>query len=167
MSTVTIRPATPADAAGVAAVWTESARAGFRDLLPPGHPFPTADGARFAAQLTEARVRVLVADEGGGLLGHTTFGTSRDADAAPEVGEVRSFFVSPAAWRRGVGSIMMAHALEGLAELGFGAATVWSFADNERANAFYERHGFTRDGTTRTEEVWAHLPEVRYRRTLR
>ncbi len=47
--------------------------------------------------------------------------------------------------------------------LGF---TVWSFAANEPANAFYEAHGFARDGAERTEETWAHLLEVRYRRAL-
>jgi RimJ/RimL family protein N-acetyltransferase len=44
--------------------------------------------------------------------------------------------------------------------------TVWSFAANERANRFYETHGFTRDGAQKTEEVWADLLEVRYRRSL-
>ena len=43
---------------------------------------------------------------------------------------------------------------------------VWSFAANERANAFYEAHGFTRDGAERTEAAWAHVPEVRYLRPL-
>ncbi len=33
-------------------------------------------------------------------------------------------------------------------------------------NAFYEAHGFTRDGAERTEAAWAHLPEVGYRRPL-
>ena len=49
---------------------------------------------------------------------------------------------------------------------GYSEATVWSFADNERANAFYENAGFTRDGAERTEDVWANIPEVRYRRRL-
>jgi hypothetical protein len=43
---------------------------------------------------------------------------------------------------------------------------VWSFAANERANAFYERAGFTRDGAEKTEDTWAHLLEVRFRRSL-
>jgi GNAT superfamily N-acetyltransferase len=111
-------------------------------------------------------VRILVADEDGELLGHTTIGTSRDGDAEPEVGEVRSFFVHPSAWRRGVGRALMAAALDGLTELGFARATVWSFADNARANAFYEVHGFERDGTERREAAWADILEVRYRRAL-
>ena len=60
----------------------------------------------------------------------------------------------------------MAAALDDLRERGYSEATVWSFADNERANRFYERAGFTRDGAERTEEAWAHIREVRYRRTL-
>jgi GNAT superfamily N-acetyltransferase len=111
-------------------------------------------------------VRILVADDGGELQGHTAFGTSRDADADDVVGEVRSFFVRPSAWRRGVGKALMAGALEGLPELGFGQATLWSFDANERANAFYEAQGFKRDGTERREEVWAGILEVRYRRPL-
>ena len=43
---------------------------------------------------------------------------------------------------------------------------MWSFAANERANRFYETHGFARDGARKTEEVWADLLEVRYRRSL-
>ena len=53
-----------------------------------------------------------------------------------------------------------------LRELGYESASLWSFAANERANAFYEAAGFTRDGSERTEEVWGHIPELRYRRSL-
>ncbi|MEA2330505.1 MAG: hypothetical protein QOH58_643 [Thermoleophilaceae bacterium] len=111
-------------------------------------------------------MRTLVADRDGELLGHTTFGTSRDRDAVPTVGEVRSLFIRPAAWRMGVGTALMGRALEELPELGFAEATLWSFADNHRANAFYERHGFGRDGRQQREQVWAGLLEVRYRRAL-
>ena len=69
-------------------------------------------------------------------------------------------------WRQGVGRALMAAALESLRERGCSEATVWSFAANDRANAFYERAGFTRDGAEKTEDVWAHLLEVRFRRSL-
>jgi ribosomal protein S18 acetylase RimI-like enzyme len=60
----------------------------------------------------------------------------------------------------------MAAALDDLAARRYAEATVLSFAANDRANAFYERHGFTRDGAERREEHWANIPEVRYRRAL-
>ena len=161
-----IRPATAADAEALAALWEASARAGFTELLAPGHPFPTFDPMRVVQRLADDGLRVLVADEDGELLAHTTFGTSRDADVDSSVAEVRSFYVHPSAWRRGIGSALMERALSGMVEMDFEQATLWSFAENARANAFYERHGFERDGTTRAEEVWARVPEVRYRRSL-
>jgi GNAT superfamily N-acetyltransferase len=116
--------------------------------------------------LTDPAVTLLVAEENGEHLGYCTCGESRDPDASPEMGEVRTLFVAPAAWRHGAGSALMAAALDDLRARGYSEASVWSFADNERANRFYERHGFTRDGGVRTEETWAHIPEVRYRRRL-
>jgi ribosomal protein S18 acetylase RimI-like enzyme len=116
--------------------------------------------------LSDPAVTLLVAEEGGEALGYCTSGECRDPDVSPRVGEVRTLFVAPGAWRRGVGSALMAAALDDLRERGYSEATVWSFADNERANSFYERHGFTRDGADRTEETWADILEVRYRRSL-
>jgi GNAT superfamily N-acetyltransferase len=109
---------------------------------------------------------MLLAEEDGELLGFTACGESRDPDAGDDVGEVRTLFVAAGGWRRGVGSALMTAALDDLRARGYSEATVWSFAANERANAFYEAHGFERDGVEKTEEVWAHLLEVRYRREL-
>jgi GNAT superfamily N-acetyltransferase len=161
-----IRSATPDDAEAMSGLWDASARAGFAELLPVGHPFPSFDPDRLVELLADDGVRVLVDDRDGELRGHTSFGTSRDEDADASTGEVRSFFVSPSAWRCGIGTGLMARALEGLAQLGFEDATLWSFDANGRANGFYEHLGFRRDGATRTEAIWAYVLEVRYRRTL-
>ena len=109
---------------------------------------------------------MLMAEDESGVLGFTMCGESRDPDATDEAGEVRTMFVVSAAWGRGAGSALMTAALDDLRERGYSEATVWSFADNERANRFYERHGFSRDGAERAEEVWANILEVRYRRSL-
>jgi RimJ/RimL family protein N-acetyltransferase len=159
-----IRPATLEDVEALGALWDASARAAFAPLLPPGHPFPDPqpDRMREAAD----RGTLFVAEQSGELAGFVAVGSSRDPDPEPGVGEVRSFFVAAGRWRRGIGRELMAAGLAGLEERGYEQAIVWSFADNERANAFYERQGFARDGATRTEVVWALIPEVRYRRTL-
>jgi RimJ/RimL family protein N-acetyltransferase len=57
----------------------------------------------------------------------------------------------------------MGAALASLRELGYTEATLWSFDANARANAFYEHHGFRRDGAEKREGLWAGLLEVRYR----
>ncbi len=69
-------------------------------------------------------------------------------------------------WRGGVGRVLMDAALADLGVRGYSLATVWSFADNERANRFYEESGFERDGGERREPVWADILELRYRRAL-
>ena len=124
------------------------------------------DPDRWHALLADTAVTMLVAEEDGELLGFTACGESRDDDAGPSVGEVRTLFVAPGRWRGGVGRALMAAALADLGERGHSHATVWSFAANARANGFYEAHGFERDGAERTEEVWDDALEVRYRRAL-
>jgi GNAT superfamily N-acetyltransferase len=116
--------------------------------------------------MEDPAVSILMAEEDGELLGCCTCGESRDQDGASSVGEVRSLFVAAGRWRRGVGRVLMDAALDSLRERGHTEATLWSLAANERANAFYESVGFTRDGAEKTEDAWAHLPEVRYRRSL-
>jgi ribosomal protein S18 acetylase RimI-like enzyme len=67
---------------------------------------------------------------------------------------------------QGVGQQLIVAALDDLPRRGYRDVTVWSFADNERANRFYEASGFAPDGAGRTEEAWAHIAELRYRRTV-
>jgi GNAT superfamily N-acetyltransferase len=153
----------PGDQPAWSRLWDESARAAFAELLPPGHPFPEVDPERWHARLADPALTMLVAEEEDGeLLGFTACGESRDPDAGAAVGEVQTLFVATGSWRRGVGRVLVEAALADLAERGYAEATVWSFAANERANAFYEAHGFERDGAERTEEAWADIAQVRY-----
>ena len=147
-------------------MWFDGAHEGFGPLLPPGHAYPTGRPGGWEALLANPAVTLLMAEDAGEVVGYTACGESRDADAAPEVGELRTMFVSPARWRGGVGRALLAAALDELRRRGYSEVTLWSFADNERANAFYEANGFERDGAERTEEAWAHILEVRYRRAL-
>jgi ribosomal protein S18 acetylase RimI-like enzyme len=146
----------------------ESWREGFVPILPSEFQLPDADS--FAPRLAEALrgdgVHSTLAVEGPRMLGWVTYGVNRDSDAEPGEGELRSIFVHPDAWRSGVGSALLEHALGELAALGYRAATLWSFDDNDRANGFYERHGFERDGAEQRREFSAGALEVRYRREI-
>ena len=146
----------------------EAWREAFVPILPPSFRLPDPD--EFAPRLAEALgadgVRSTLALEGERLAGWISFGANRDLDAAPAVAEVRAIFIHPAAWRSGVGAALMAHALGELAREGYSEATLWSFEANAGANAFYERHGFERDGGQQRREFSAGALEVRYRRAL-
>jgi ribosomal protein S18 acetylase RimI-like enzyme len=127
--------------------------------------FPEPSPDRVLERLDDRELSLLVADDGE-LAGFTTCGVSRDDDVGPEVGELWTFFVATGRWRQGVGRALMAAALDDLREREYVEATVWSFADNARANAFYEAHGFVRDGAEVREAEWADILQVRYRRAL-
>jgi ribosomal protein S18 acetylase RimI-like enzyme len=110
-------------------------------------------------------VRAFVTEGGGGLAGLVVYGLNRDAEPPAGAGEIRALFVHPSRWRSGLGRDLVERACADLGEMGYSAATLWSLRDNERANGFYERLGFKRDGATQTRE---HLggPEVRYAKSL-
>jgi GNAT superfamily N-acetyltransferase len=148
-------------------MWDESARAAFTELLPEGHRFPEVNAELWFALIEDPQVSLLLVEgQDGEIIGESACGSSRDEDANPSVGEVRSFFVAAGRWREGIGRRLLTAGLNVLREHGYREATVWSLDANDRANAFYEANGFTRDGAEKTEDAWAGLPEVRYRRTL-
>jgi hypothetical protein len=106
-------------------------------LLPAGHALPEAQRERWHERL---------ADPGGSML---------VAEQREQAGGALLGFV-------GCGESRDPDAAAGTGEL----QTVWSFAANDGANAFYEAHGFRPDGAERREEAWAGILEIRYRRTL-
>jgi ribosomal protein S18 acetylase RimI-like enzyme len=165
---VELRPAAEADVQAMVELQLDSWREGFVPILPDEFRLPDPDSfqPRLAEALRGPGVHSTLGFEGERLVGWVTYGANRDADAEPGEGELRSIFVHPGAWRSGVGSALLEHALAELARDGYQAATLWSFADNDRANRFYERHGFERDGAEQRREFSAGALEVRYRRAL-
>ncbi|HVG74182.1 MAG TPA: GNAT family N-acetyltransferase [Thermoleophilaceae bacterium] len=127
---------------------------------------PGLEPGLFDELLANPAVSVLIAEDNEEVVGYVGCGTSRDDDIGDNVGEIRSLFVASSSWRTGVGKALTTAALDDLRERGYTEAIVWSFASNDRANRFYEAQGFTRDGAERTEERFADIPSVRYRRNL-
>ncbi|MBO0787214.1 MAG: GNAT family N-acetyltransferase [Actinobacteria bacterium] len=114
------------------------------------------------------RSGVVVADAGDRLAGFAHFCPSRDEDADPaRTGELSSIYLLPESWGRGVGRQLMTAALAGLAEAGYGQATLWVLDSNDRARRFYRMAGWAVDGAVKQEEGPGFtLTEVRYRRPL-
>jgi GNAT superfamily N-acetyltransferase len=144
----------------------------YRGLLPDEH-LDALDVARWTAGwqrlLTGERPRaaalVAVADER--VVGFVDVVPSRDDDAAADTAEVTSIYVLPAAWGTGAGRALMAAAVDSSRSEGFRAATLWVLRGNERARRFYERAGWSVDGTEKDDVVaGVTVTEVRYRRDL-
>jgi GNAT superfamily N-acetyltransferase len=90
---------------------------------------------------------------------------SREADLGPDAAELVAMYVDPDHWRQGVGNALMLVALERLAGLPYEEAVLWTFRENERAIAFYERHGWRPDGAEKIHPRTGE-PAVRFRRPV-
>lgn len=164
--------AQPADAMAVAHLHVRAWQAAYRGLLFDEY-LDALDPAAWATRYTfgdedPAQPATLLAlDDGEQILGFATFGPSRDADRAG-AGELLALYVDPDRWRGGIGRTLIAGARGRLAELGFEQASLWVLAGNERAENFYQRDGWTADGTRRPAKVAGiSVEDLRYSRSLR
>ncbi len=166
--TVTIRAAVQEDAREIADVHVASWRWSYRDDLPAAQleRVSIQDRERmwtewFASH--EPAAGLLVADDDGRVVGFCGFGASRDDGAAADTGEVRTIYLLQKVAGRGIGRELFARANDRLRELGYRRATLWVLETNERSRHFYERAGWSWDGTTSAHQFeCANLPIVRY-----
>jgi GNAT superfamily N-acetyltransferase len=170
---MTIREASPEDAAGIAAVHVGSWRAAYAALLPP--EFLDSLDVTERATWWEARLRapdgptVLVAPgPGGRLLGFSCLRPWPGGDLDPATtAELAALYTLPEAWGTGLGRRLTEASVERLLDDGFRTALLWVFAGNERARRFYEAAGWRADGVVAREETGGVLlDELRYARHL-
>jgi GNAT superfamily N-acetyltransferase len=169
-TTYRIRRASPGDARSVAEVHVGSWRHAYRGLLPDEYL------DRLSVDDREAKWREAFGEEGSGafvaeagdrIVGFASFGASRDDDASETVGEVPAIYVAPSELGRGVGRQLLEAASAALRDAGYRRATLWVLEANERARRFYEKAGWTWDGSVdRHDFDCANEPVVRYRTDL-
>ena len=90
---------------------------------------------------------------------------SREADVGPKTAELVAMYVDPGHWRQGAGEALMNAAMGRLAELPYSEVVLWTFRENERAIAFYERQGWAPDGGEKIHPRSGE-PAIRMRRSL-
>lgn len=149
-----VRIATVDDALAVETVRLRGWQAAYRGIVADSFLDRMAvDAERRAALMVTGEVTTLVAEDGT-VIGMAAFGPARDAETG--LVELYALYVEPAAWRTGVGTALLA-ACEGVSVL-------WVLADNERAQAFYRRHGFVADGGSKVLDLDGPVREIRMRR---
>jgi ribosomal protein S18 acetylase RimI-like enzyme len=151
----TIEPATAADAPALARVFLRCWRDAYPGVVPDRilEGLDPGDERRRWEELVAAH-RVLVARADGDVVGMVRFGPDEEN---PERGHVFSLYVDPAASGAGLGRALLGRACEELSAGGFGHATLWVFAGNERGLRFYRSAGWAPNGRTRVEPEWEAL----------
>lgn len=165
-----VRPVGTHDIAAVCAVRRRSWIAAYTGLMPHAVIDAIDLGVSWMNWTTWVRVpptadtRFTLAGPPGGVCGFSVISACRDDGAGDDVGEVRLLYADPTAWNRGVGSVLLRHAVDTLRSMGFDEVRLWTLRDNERARTFYERHGWTADGAEQlVEQPQGSYVEVRYR----
>ena len=169
---VTIRAATVDDAEAIAEVNVASWRWAYDRLLPAS----VLDALSVEGRATDWRSMIVspvcdvsVATAGDGtVVGFANVGRTRDDDdASLTTGELFALYVRPETAGTGIGRALLQQAETRLRAAGFTHATLWVLETNGRARRFYERHGWSFDGT-RGEHRFdcGNRPIVRYAREL-
>jgi GNAT superfamily N-acetyltransferase len=149
---VVIREAERSDAEAIAAVHVRAWAAAYRGLMSDDvldAMTPERRAATWRERLADPSLRptIVAADSGGTIIGFCALATpTRDEGEAADTAEVTALYVEPASWRAGLGSRLLATALERLSAESFTRVILWVLVGNVPARAFYERHGFVADG---------------------
>ena len=93
-----------------------------------------------------------------------TIGTCRDEDKAHSF-ELWGIYVDPFMKGQGIGSRMVDFCEKKATERGFSEVCLWVLEENISARAFYERLGYSPDGTKKFLEP-LDATEIRYSKTL-
>jgi ribosomal protein S18 acetylase RimI-like enzyme len=154
--TVRVRRAKVEDAGGIARAWVRAWQVAYRELLPDAYLDELDVEERRAVwrnRLEDGTCAFVVDDLG--IAGYCRV-------LPPS--EIASLYVLPERRHGGVGSALLTAALDELRAHGE-HATLWVFADNHPARAFYARFGFGPDGDERVDEGTG-LSEIRLRAEL-
>ena len=153
-----IVPATPAEAVALTDVHVSTWRQAYRDRAAEAwyHERLAAHAVRDWSEVLRSEVArgggVLVARCDGQVAGFCQYGPTDDPDHDPEqVGQIRRLYVRPERQRSGIGGSLLGASVDRLREHGLHTATLWALETDQRARAFYERHGWELDDGRTTQ----------------
>lgn len=156
------------DAASIAQVHVAAWRAAYRGHMPDDYLQaldPEKRAAMWANNIGRPGTAVLVAEQGSVVVGFCSFlASSRDADAAADIGEITALYVDPTRWQVGCGSELLRRTVDLARAHGCAELTLWVLAGNAPARTFYEARGFACDGASKRAQLGGfEIEEVRYR----
>lgn len=170
-ASIRVREGVPADAEAMARVNAAGWREGYRGILPDERR-ESPPVAQWRREMREGLRSprgdsfTRIAELDGEFAGYCFVSApGREESDGSKVAELVAVYVEPELWGRGAGGALLRSALDEVAALGYGRLLLWTFAGNDRAIRFYERHGFAADGAER-RLVGTGTPTLRMSRSL-
>lgn len=175
MPSVSVRPATAADAERIAAIHVDSWNAAYTGLIDQAE-LDKRDVAWRTAQWKEFFVgdkwtdhRTWVVEHDGCIEGFARVGPPDDEDVDPASAvTLFALYLDPAARGRGLGDVLLDHVLDDLRDEGYERVTLYVLIENHPARRFYERSGWSPEPEVVTNCLGdgAYAPQMRYTLSL-
>jgi RimJ/RimL family protein N-acetyltransferase len=128
---------------------------------------PEARAAFFKKAIPISKHEFYIAYLNGKPVGMMSIGKSRDKDLDDHAAEVSSIYCISDVWGKGYGRQFMDYAIDRLKDQSFRSVTLWVFEENQRARTFYEKYGYSFDGTKEQSDIGGKLlTEMRYVYTI-
>lgn len=163
-----VRPATPADATGIAEAHVASWKECYRGQI-PDEVLDNLDVDRRRRTWEsildgdQSGRGVFVADDGGEIAGFASVGPDEGEHAVEGAGQLEALYLRAAHWGTGVGRRLHEAAVKRLCESGYPLGTLWVLTANQRARRFYEAAGWRFEGYEKMYVTQGHeIPEMRY-----
>ena len=157
-SSLKIRDARSDEEESLLATQRDACVAAFAHIFPPDrYPFPDEDvHALWGQALADPHVDVYIAALDGAAIGSVSVDDEW----------LRTLYVLPSHWSRGVGTTLHDHALARMRERGAVRARLWTLEDNWPARRFYERRGWQLTDETRVVPFPPNPIDVQYAKEL-
>lgn len=157
-----IRPADRKDSLGMGRVYCIAWQEAYRGIIPqayldgltPQRCAPTPD--RISPEVSR------VFEINGEIVGLVNFGSGR-TPVSENLGELRSIYLLPEYWSKGIGSQLFLEAKAELKNDGYDGFYLWVLCDNHRACRFYEKMGMISTNVQKIDQIGGEaLIEVKY-----
>jgi GNAT superfamily N-acetyltransferase len=166
---VRVRKATPDDTVAIVAVTAAGWRTAYREIVAQER-LADLPLARWRHEVHVGLRRPVedafsyVAEIDGEFAGYCFVAApSREPELGRNVAELVAIYVEPERWGQGAGTALMRAAMQRLSQLPYEEVFLWTFKGNTPAIAFYERHGWSRDGSEKVHPRSAAVA-IRFRR---
>jgi ribosomal protein S18 acetylase RimI-like enzyme len=168
---VVVRPATVNDALSIAQTHTAAWQVAYQGIFNEQWLAALSIEKRrlmWVEAIMARQPHVLVAasghDDSHQVLGHASWGTSRDSGDSTGIAELWSIYLDPAVWRQGLGQRLWLACRAEMQQLSMRQCRVWVLETNANARSFYGSLGFLQDNhPSKTVTMGgASVREIRY-----